>query len=95
MRIEAVAVNSPPGSGESIRIAMMASGGQRSHQVHNEMLFRSFGVEPVIVDKRCAGSSGLAFPAGRRKKSLGLYGSEEEAAKAYDRAALSLRSACC
>ncbi|KAK9827231.1 hypothetical protein WJX74_011066 [Apatococcus lobatus] len=44
-----------------------------------------------VYKNRHDGKWRAEITSGRRKKSLGLYGSEEEAAQAYDRAALSLR----
>ncbi|KAK9862029.1 hypothetical protein WJX84_001569 [Apatococcus fuscideae] len=46
-----------------------------------------------VYKNRHDGKWRAEITSGRRKKSLGLYVSEEEAAQAYDRAALSLRQA--
>ena len=91
---EAPEVSSPPDSGACTRIVMMGNGELKSHQVNFGPRLSS--LQCVEQHSHCSviqmlTSAALCMGAGRRKKSLGLYSSEEEAAQAYDRAALSLR----
>ena len=86
----AAAASSPPDSGVCTKIDTMENGEQRSLQV-GQPVKRIQRIQ-LPATPRADQLLITVCLTGRRKKSLGLYGSEEEAAQAYDRAALSLRS---